>query len=224
MTREGKEKLTVGIVTALITGGLAVAVALLTKPPVTNIVLPGGQIVNADEILALQSENAALRESLAERMNAVLEETLPSATTGSTTTKAPTPVSVKQAEGDALFSLVPESQKFWAVNYGSAKDASRITYSANNYVNSGTSDGSNGSADYTINKKYSKLSGTICSGEYIGGKELDLTIWLDGRFVYVSPKISKTSEPFYFEMNIEGTNVISFATTGHLLLLDFILS
>ena len=81
MTKEGKEKLTVGVVTALITGVLAVAVALLTKPPVTNIVLPGGQTVNAGEIVALQSENSALQSE-----NAALRAAQTNATKAQTTT------------------------------------------------------------------------------------------------------------------------------------------
>lgn len=96
MTKEGKEKLTVGVVTALITGVLAVAVALLTKAPVTYINLPDGQSVNADEIAALQSENAvlqsenaALREGLTAQANAVPETTLPPVI------EAPTQTSVK---------------------------------------------------------------------------------------------------------------------------------
>ena len=55
MTKQGKEKLVIGVVAALVTGGLAVATALLTKPPVTNIVLPGGESVS---IAGITSDHA----------------------------------------------------------------------------------------------------------------------------------------------------------------------
>ena len=88
MTKEGKEKLTVGVITALITGVLAVVVALLTKPSVTNIVLPGGETVNADEIVALQSENAVLKsENVALRANLAVQANAAPKTTDETTTK-----------------------------------------------------------------------------------------------------------------------------------------
>jgi len=81
LTKEGKDKLIVGIITAFITGGLALVAVLLTKPSVTNIVLPGGQTVNADGIVALQSENAELRERLTVQANAISNPTLPPVTT-----------------------------------------------------------------------------------------------------------------------------------------------
>jgi len=70
-----------------------VAVALLTKPPVTNIVLPGGESVNAAEIASDRAEIESLRAQLAEQANAPQETSLlttEATTEASTTTQATT--------------------------------------------------------------------------------------------------------------------------------------
>jgi len=77
MTDKGKEKLIIAVISIVLTAALSIPGTLIaSKPSLTqNIIqLPDGQTVNADEIAALQSENAALRESLAAQANATPEQ------------------------------------------------------------------------------------------------------------------------------------------------------
>jgi len=226
MTQKGKEKLTVSVITALVTGALAVIVALLTKPSAININLPDGQVVNADGIVALQSENAALRESLTAQANATLEAQ--TTTHESMTTQVPT---TTQRPTNALFAMTLKNPQSWEVNSGEPKDGRGTTHKPKLFVVAGSGppkrqnyDWDIGRAEYVVNEEYSTLTGTIAPHSDMLDREYALTIWANDRKVYELEKIRNTDKPTFFNVSLDGIefDIIKIeAKYGPLLLMDF---
>ncbi len=67
----------------------------------------------------------------------------------------------------------------------------------------------NGTAEYLVNMKYSKLKGTLYvpKGEdsTLSGR---MQVIADGKIIYTSPEINKSSYPVQFDINITGYNNI----------------
>ena len=64
------------------------------------------------------------------------------------------------------------------------------------------------------NMKYSKFKGTIyVENGYSGNDVTQIVIKADGKTVYTSPEITKTSAPIYFDVNITGCNDLKIINT-----------
>lgn len=67
----------------------------------------------------------------------------------------------------------------------------------------------NGTAEYLVNMKYSKLKGTLYvpKGEdsTLSGR---MKVIADGKTIYTSPEINKSSYPVQFDIDITGYNNI----------------
>jgi len=221
MTDKGKEKLTIGIVIALVTGGLAVAAALLTKPSVTTIVLPGGESVNAAEIVALQtenaalqSENAALRESLTAKANAVPEMSSSPATEalteGAITTKSPTV--------QYLLDVAPATNDHLAKSYSSQKSGNGYFEMAGKKYSDGivwSPQIDRGAFSiHSLHGEYTRIEGII--GHIDGAPMKEITLWIsyDGIVKHeFSIRGGMYPEPLILD-DLQDVKQIKFETSG----------
>lgn len=78
--------------------------------------------------------------------------------------------------------------------------------------------GSKCTAEYILNGKYSRLKGTA----YIEKEENDdavcsIVITADGKEIYTSPEITKTSRPIDIDVSVKGCNVLQIIRTGNFL-------
>ena len=65
------------------------------------------------------------------------------------------------------------------------------------------------------NSKYSRFTGTLyVKNGYNGSDSKKVTIEADGRTIYSSPEITKTSKPVYIDVNISGCNNFKIITDG----------
>ena len=73
----------------------------------------------------------------------------------------------------------------------------------------------NRTAEYILNGKYSRIKGTIYVPE---GEKSDLScgyvITADGKDIYTSPEMTKTSQPVDFDVSIKGCNDLKIRRTG----------
>ena len=84
-----------------------------------------------------------------------------------------------------------------------------LTDNYGNTYNEGLYFFGNGTAEYLVNMKYSRLKGTLYvpKGENstLSGR---MKVIADGKTIYTSPEINKTSYPVHFDINITGYNNI----------------
>lgn len=97
--------------------------------------------------------------------------------------------------------FISASQRNLTDNYGN-------TYNEGLYFSSDFG-GSGGTAEYLTNMKYSRLKGTL----YVpNGRTHDsdrqMKVFADGKVIYTSPTMNKTSRPVNFDINIRGYNHI----------------
>ena len=65
------------------------------------------------------------------------------------------------------------------------------------------------------NMRYTKLKGTIyVENGYSGNAATQIVIKTDGKTVYTSPEINKSSAPIYFDVNITGCNDLKIINTN----------
>ena len=64
------------------------------------------------------------------------------------------------------------------------------------------------SMEYLLNMKYSRFKGTLYVPEGTTGGDLSMTIEADGRVLYTSPSMEKTSAPVDVDVNVTGYNDI----------------
>ena len=78
--------------------------------------------------------------------------------------------------------------------------------------------GNNGSElvyEYLLNMKYSRFKGTLYVPEGTTSDKTDIfTITADGRQIYASPIMSKTSQPVYVNVDVTGYNDVKLAFSG----------
>jgi len=88
-------------------------------------------------------------------------------------------------------------------------DQKKLTDNYENTYSNGLYFFGNGTAEYLVNMKYSKLKGTLYvpKGENstLSGQ---MKVIADNKVIYTSPIINKTSKPVYFDINIRGYNHI----------------
>ena len=66
-----------------------------------------------------------------------------------------------------------------------------------------------------LNMKYTKFKGTVFVPEGNSfGDSTSFTIEVDGRTVYTSPKITKTSAPIHLDINVTGGNIFKIITSS----------
>lgn len=77
------------------------------------------------------------------------------------------------------------------------------------------SDNDNRTAEYILNGKYSRIKGTIYvpEGEK-SDKSCGYVITADGKDIYTSPEMTKTSKPVDFDVSIKGCNDLKIRRTG----------
>jgi len=193
MTDKGKEKLLIAVISIVLTAALSIPGTLIaSKPSLTqNIIqLPDGQTVNADEIAALQSENAALRDSLAAQTNAALSNAA-QPTTGPTTTKAPAT--------QHFIDIAPPHDAFHANCYSvlDISDRRFFVQAGDSFVMSGKKyyngivwlggtdwDREEPYSIHLLDGKYTRLEGTLGHIDGTQSKDSSLLIYYDGVFKY----------------------------------------
>jgi len=148
---------------------------------------------------------------------------------GETTTKPPP----APKGGTALFSVndIPLVNSVrWDTNTGDLNDSLGNTYTPKNFVvaNSNWAAYSSSSAEYNVRQNFTKLLGRFAPHETHNDHETLLKIYADGRLIYTSPKITRTTYPIDLPNDVtfpKETKIIKIEITGsNLLLLDFTLS
>lgn len=77
--------------------------------------------------------------------------------------------------------------------------------------------------EYLTNMQYSKLKGVLYVSAGTGSNETgQLEIIADGRRIYVSPLLDKTSRPIYLDIDITGYNDIQINFLGYLSYYDYL--
>lgn len=93
---------------------------------------------------------------------------------------------------------------------GSPESQSNLTDNYGNRYNSAIKcePMSHSSMEYLLNMKYSRFKGTLYVPEGMTGGNLTMTIEADGRVLYTSPRMEKTSAPVDVDVNVTGYNDI----------------
>ncbi|MBP3337158.1 MAG: NPCBM/NEW2 domain-containing protein, partial [Clostridia bacterium] len=74
----------------------------------------------------------------------------------------------------------------------------------------------NCTAEYLTNMKYSRLKGTLYIPNGITSSNVgQMKVVADGKLIYTSPKMDKTSRPVNFDINIRGYNHIKIEFGGY---------
>ena len=96
-----------------------------------------------------------------------------------------------------------------------------LTDNYGNYHSNAVREISSQTAQYILDGKYSRLKGTI----YVKEGETDndaagLVITADGKDIYTSPEITKTSRPIDIDVSVKGCNILEITHTGKSLYLQ----
>jgi len=226
MTNNGKEKLTIAVISIVLTAALSIPTTLIAarvnKPSDTNvnIVLPDGQSIDAAQVLADHAELESYRARDAEQANAVPEETLPS------TTETTILVSVTD-EGVPLFESLAKNTARWNINNGIPKDGWEREYIPKNFVIAVAYDNGSSYAEYNLEKRFTTVKGTIAP--YLNMRAYDsgeLRIYVNDKLVYQLTGIKNTDSPVEFICDkLNHAEIIQIVVNGgSLLLMDFELS
>ncbi len=84
-----------------------------------------------------------------------------------------------------------------------------------NYYSNAIKTDFNNTSEYILNGKYSRLKGTIYvkEGER-SGESGGVVITADGKDIYTSPEITKTSRPIDIDISVKGCNDLKITKTG----------
>lgn len=91
-----------------------------------------------------------------------------------------------------------------------------LTDNYGNYHSNAVCGNWNKTAEYILDGKYSRLKGTVYVKE---GETRDssggIVITADGKDIYTSPAITKTSRPIDIDVSVKGCNVLEITHTGY---------